>query len=144
MNYSQGPKSQGDHHLRYAAICAVLPAQAAQFLASWRRARPSPGGTGIQCQRPMCVDEGRSGTILERLALQRRCELIRARAIQGVIVYDRARLSRNLGHQLLVAGECEDADVAVHVVHSPSAPRLEGFTFHVHDAHGNGGERGAN
>jgi DNA invertase Pin-like site-specific DNA recombinase len=68
----------------------------------------------------VCLDDGSSGTRLERPGLQRLRELIRARAIDAIIVADLARLSRTVSHQLLLAEECNDAGVTVHVVLSSS------------------------
>ena len=52
-------------------------------------------------------DEGISGTTMERPELHRLREFVRTKAIGAVIVYDPNRLSRNLGHQLLLAEEFE-------------------------------------
>jgi site-specific DNA recombinase len=72
------------------------------------------------------IDDGISGTILERPGLQKLRELVRARAIQAVIVFDLDRLSRRLGHQLLLSEECEQAEVALVVVSSPIEANPEG------------------
>jgi DNA invertase Pin-like site-specific DNA recombinase len=70
----------------------------------------------------VCLDDGYSGLRLERPGLQRVRELIRTRAIQGVIVSDLSRLSRTVRDQILLADECEDAAVHVHAVLSTSVP----------------------
>ena len=44
------------------------------------------------------LDEGVSGTALDRPGLSRLRELVQARAVAAVIVIDPDRLSRNLGH----------------------------------------------
>jgi DNA invertase Pin-like site-specific DNA recombinase len=75
----------------------------------------------------VCLDDGCSGTHLERPGLQQLRELIRTRAIQAVIVHDLARLARTLPHLLRFADECAEADVAVHAVRSPGLPRPEVF-----------------
>jgi site-specific DNA recombinase len=45
------------------------------------------------------VDEGLSGTTMDRPGLRQVRDLVNAYAITGVIVIDPDRLSRNLGHQ---------------------------------------------
>jgi site-specific DNA recombinase len=57
------------------------------------------------------VDEGISGTTMDRPQLRKLRELVHARTISAVIVYDPDRLSRNLGHQLLLAEECDRTGV---------------------------------
>src|SRR5262245_18220245 len=46
-----------------------------------------------------------SGTTLDRPGLRQLRELVTRRAIAAVVIYDPDRLSRNLGHQLLLAEE---------------------------------------
>jgi DNA invertase Pin-like site-specific DNA recombinase len=75
----------------------------------------------------VCLDDGCSGTHIERPGMQQLRELIRTRAIQAVIVHDLARLARTLPHLLLLADECADADVAVHAVQSPGLAIPEVF-----------------
>jgi site-specific DNA recombinase len=65
------------------------------------------------------VDEGVSGTTMDRPALRQLRELVNARAIAAAIVYDPDRLSRNLGHQLLLAEEFERAAVKLLIVSHP-------------------------
>jgi site-specific DNA recombinase len=55
------------------------------------------------------IDDGYSGEYLERPALERLRDDLRAKLIQNVIVYDPDRLSRNLTNQLLLADEIEKA-----------------------------------
>jgi site-specific DNA recombinase len=50
------------------------------------------------------IDEGLTGTTMDRSGLRALRDLVHARAIAAVIVYDPDRLSRNLGHQLLLGG----------------------------------------
>src|SRR4029453_18749917 len=54
-----------------------------------------------------------SGTTLARPGLQQVRDLITRRAIAALVVYDPDRLSRNLGHQLLMAEQAEKAGVAL-------------------------------
>ena len=56
------------------------------------------------------IDDGYSGEFLERPALERLREDLRANLIHSVIVYDPDRLSRNLTNQLLLADEIEKAN----------------------------------
>ncbi|MCX7781744.1 MAG: recombinase family protein [Negativicutes bacterium] len=53
------------------------------------------------------IDDGYSGEFLDRPALSRLREDLRAKLIQTVIVYDPDRLSRNLTNQLIIADEIE-------------------------------------
>jgi site-specific DNA recombinase len=55
------------------------------------------------------IDEGISGTTMERPGLRKLRELVNTQAIAAVIVIDPDRLSWNLGHQLLLAEEFERA-----------------------------------
>jgi site-specific DNA recombinase len=55
----------------------------------------------------LLIDEGISGTTLDRPGLRRLRELVTAKAVAAVIVIDPDLLSRNLGHQLLLAEELE-------------------------------------
>jgi site-specific DNA recombinase len=48
------------------------------------------------------VDEGISGTTMERPGLRRLRELVTDKAIAAAIIYDSDRLSRKLRHQLLL------------------------------------------
>jgi DNA invertase Pin-like site-specific DNA recombinase len=75
------------------------------------------------------VDEGISGTTMDRRNLRKLRDLVNARAIQAVIVYDPDRLSRNLGHQLLLAEEFERADVKLLIVSHPMEQGPEGWLF---------------
>jgi site-specific DNA recombinase len=75
------------------------------------------------------VDEGLSGTTMERPGLHRLRELVRTKAIAAAIVYDPDRLSRNLGHQLLLAEEFERGGVKMLIVSHPLGPGPEGWMF---------------
>jgi site-specific DNA recombinase len=74
-------------------------------------------------------DEGISGTTLDRPGLHRLRELVQARAIAAVIVIDPDRLSRNLGHELLLAEELEQAGVQLVIVSHPLERGPEGWLF---------------
>ena len=73
------------------------------------------------------LDEGISGTTLDRPGLHRLRELVQAQAIAAVIVIDPDRLSRNLGHQLLLAEELEWAGVKLLIVSHPLEQRPGGL-----------------
>jgi site-specific DNA recombinase len=75
------------------------------------------------------VDEGLSGTTMDRPGLRKVRELVNAGAIAAVIVYDPDRLSRNLGHQLLLAEEFEQASVKLLIVSHPMEKGPEGWLF---------------
>jgi site-specific DNA recombinase len=72
------------------------------------------------------LDEGISGTTLDRPGLHRLRKLVQAQAIAAVIVIDPDRLSRNLGHQLLLAEELEQAGVKWLIVSHPLERGPEG------------------
>jgi site-specific DNA recombinase len=75
------------------------------------------------------IDEGISGAILERPALQQVRAYVRARTIAAVLVYDLDRLSRKLVHQLILTEECERGEVALHFALSPTDTSPEGTLF---------------
>jgi DNA invertase Pin-like site-specific DNA recombinase len=81
----------------------------------------------------VCLDNGYSGVRLDRPGLQRLRVLIRTRAIHAVIVSDLARLSRTVSDQLLLADECDAAEITVHTVVSPPIPTVDSLRVLLHD-----------
>jgi site-specific DNA recombinase len=77
----------------------------------------------------LLVDEGISGTTMDRPRLRTVRDLVNTKAIAAVIVYDPDRLSRNLGHQLLLAEELERAAVKLLIVSHPLEQGPEGWLF---------------
>jgi site-specific DNA recombinase len=75
------------------------------------------------------VDEGISGTTMDRAELRKLRDLVNTKAIGAVIVYDPDRLSGNLGHQLLMAEEFERAGVKLLIVSHPLEQGPEGWLF---------------
>jgi site-specific DNA recombinase len=75
------------------------------------------------------IDEGISGTTMDRPDLRKLRDLVNVRTISAVIVYDPDRLSRNLGHQLLLAEEFEQAAVKLLIVSHPMEQGPEGWLF---------------
>jgi site-specific DNA recombinase len=75
------------------------------------------------------IDEGISGTTMERPGLRQLRDLVQTKAIAAAIVYDPDRLSRNLGHQLLLAEEFERASVKLLIVSHPMEQGPEGWLF---------------
>jgi site-specific DNA recombinase len=75
------------------------------------------------------IDEGISGTTMDRPNLRKLRDLVNARTIIAAIVYDPDRLSRNLGHQLLLAEEFERAGVKLLIVSHPMEQGPEGWLF---------------
>jgi site-specific DNA recombinase len=75
------------------------------------------------------IDDGYSGEYLERPALDRLRNDLRAELIENVIVYDPDRLSRNLTNQLLLADEIEKAGVHLHFVTGSYDASPEGRLF---------------
>ncbi len=66
------------------------------------------------------IKEDISGATLDRPGLRSVRDLVRAAAVEAVIVYDPDRLGRNLGHQLLVMEEFDKAGVALEFVNTPN------------------------
>jgi site-specific DNA recombinase len=77
----------------------------------------------------LLIDEGLSGTTMERPGLRKVRDLVNTQAIAAVIVIDPDRLSRNLGHQLLLAEEFERAGVKLLIVSHPMEQGPEGWLF---------------
>ena len=75
------------------------------------------------------VDEGVSGTTMDRPHLRRLRDLVNTKAITAALIYDPDRLSRNLGHQLMLAEEFERANVKLLIVSYPLEPGPEGWPF---------------
>jgi site-specific DNA recombinase len=75
------------------------------------------------------VDEGISGTTLERPGLHKLRELIRTSSIGAIVIHDPDRLSRNLGHQLLLANEADKAQVKLLIVSHSLEQGPEGWLF---------------
>src|SRR5262245_29268211 len=83
----------------------------------------------------ICIDDGVTGTSLNRPALRRLRALVIARAIHAVIVLDPDRLSRNLGHLLLLMEEFQHAGVYLLLVNHPIEHGAEGtLLFHMRGA----------
>jgi site-specific DNA recombinase len=77
----------------------------------------------------MLIDAGISGTTMDRPGLRRLRELVTTKAIAAAVVYDPDRLSRNLGHQLLLAEEFDQAEVKLLIVSHPLEQGPEGWLF---------------
>jgi site-specific DNA recombinase len=75
------------------------------------------------------VNEGLSGTTMDRPGLRQVRDLVNAHVIKGVIVIDPDRLSGNLGHQLLLAEDFERAGVKLLIVSHPLEQGPEGWLF---------------
>jgi DNA invertase Pin-like site-specific DNA recombinase len=75
------------------------------------------------------VDEGISGTTMDRPSLRKLRDFVATQAISAIIGYDPDRLSRNLGHQLLLAEECDRAAVELLIVSHPLERGPEGWLF---------------
>jgi site-specific DNA recombinase len=73
------------------------------------------------------IDDGLSGATLDRPALRQLRALIQARALAAVLVYDPDRLSRNLGHLLLLMEELSSCNVKLHIVSQPIDRGAEGM-----------------
>jgi site-specific DNA recombinase len=75
------------------------------------------------------LDEGISGTTMDRPNLRKLRGLVNTQAIMAAIVYDPDLLFRNLGHQLLLAEEFERANVKLLMVSHPLEQGPEGWLF---------------
>jgi site-specific DNA recombinase len=75
------------------------------------------------------IDEGVSGSTLDRAGLRTLRDLVHTKAVAAVVVHDPDRLSRNLGHQLLLAEEFERAGVKLLIVSHPLEQGPEGWLF---------------
>jgi site-specific DNA recombinase len=75
------------------------------------------------------IDEGISGTTMDRQGLRKLRDLVNTKAIAAAIVYDPDRLSRNLGHQLLLAEEFDKSGVKLLIVSHPMEQGPEGWLF---------------
>jgi site-specific DNA recombinase len=84
---------------------------------------------GYQVPEPHIFSDDTTGKTLERPGLQALRKLVRTQAIAAFAVYDPDRLSRNLGHQLLLAEEAEHAGVVLCVVSHPLEHGPEGCLF---------------
>lgn len=126
----------------------TAPAQPPKIAAIYARVSTEDQGRGFSiptqidgCQRlaqqngymvppsHVVIDEGISGTTLERPGLRKLREFVHTRTIAAIIVYDPDRLSRNLGHQLLLAEEAEKAGIALCIVSHPLEQGPEGWLF---------------
>lgn len=76
------------------------------------------------------VDEGISGSILERPGLSAAREMVRRREVQYFICLDPDRLARNLTHQLIVTEEIERARVRLEFVNFEWKATAEGRLFY--------------
>jgi site-specific DNA recombinase len=134
MNHTQVHASQGDHSLRYAAIYARVSTedQGNGFSIPTQIEACQKLAERDGCTMPeayLLIDEGISGTTMDRPSLRRLSDLVNADAIAAVIVYDPDRLSRNLGHQLLLAEEFERASVVLLIVSHPMEQGPERWLF---------------
>ena len=77
------------------------------------------------------IDEGHSGAYLERPALSKLRDALRAKLFQAVVVYDVDRLSRNLSHQLLITEEIEKAEATLVFVKGNYENTAEGKLFYA-------------
>jgi site-specific DNA recombinase len=75
------------------------------------------------------ADDGHSGAVLDRPALDRLRDLVRARQLDVVLVVDPDRLARKLVLQLLILGEFERHGVRVEFLTVPTDATPEGQMF---------------
>jgi site-specific DNA recombinase len=134
MKQVKEQSSNGADHIRYAAIYArvstddqvkgfSIPTQ----IEACRKLAAHEGYTVPE--HHVLTDEGVSGTTLDRPALRKLRELVRGSSLAAIIVYDPDRLSRNLGHQLLLAEELDRAAVKLLIVSHPMEQGPEGWLF---------------
>lgn len=77
------------------------------------------------------IDEGVSGSILQRPGLSALREAVRTRKVDVIICYDPDRLSRNLAHQLLLVEEFERAGVRLEFVNFEWKDTPDGRLFYA-------------
>lgn len=77
------------------------------------------------------VDEGVSGSILQRPGLSALREAVRNGGVDAVVCYDPDRLSRNLAHQLLLVEEFERAGVRLEFVNFEWKDTPDGRLFYA-------------
>jgi site-specific DNA recombinase len=73
------------------------------------------------------LDDGHSGATLDRPALGRLRDAVRAGGLTAVLIYDTDRLSRKLAHQLLLLDEFDGAGVLVVFQQTPRQNTPEGM-----------------
>src|SRR6266850_1310965 len=134
MKLSKDQSSNGSDHKRYAAIYARVSTdeQVNNFSLDTQReaCRKFAEREGYTVPESyVLTDEGISGTTMDRPCLRKLRDLVAAQAITAIIVYDPDRLSRNLGHQLLLAEEMERAAVKLLIVSHPLEQGPEGWLF---------------
>ena len=66
---------------------------------------------------------------MDRPGLRQLRDFVNARAVRAVIMYDPDRLSRNLGHQLLLVEAFERTGVKLLIVARPMERGPEGWLF---------------
>jgi DNA invertase Pin-like site-specific DNA recombinase len=86
------------------------------------RALPAQRGYEVVAE---FLDEGASGTKLNRPALTRLRDVVQRRAVDGILVHDPDRLARELTHQLLLTEEFERAGVRLEYLTAPPARQAE-------------------
>ncbi len=134
MKQVKHQSSNGSDHNRYAAIYArvstedqgkgfSIPTQ----IESGQKLAAHEGYTVPDTH--VLIDEGISGTTIDRPGLRRLRDLVNTKAITAVVVHDPDRLSRNLGHQLVLAEEFERAGVKLLIVSHPMEQGPEGWLF---------------
>jgi|SRR5579872_1491997 len=103
-----------------------LEEQAEQFgLPSQLRAmRERVAASGYDAAEQI-VDEGYSGSDLDRPGLGKIRDLVRAHAVDVVLVHDPDRLSRKLAHLVIIQEEFERAGVRLEFITTPSADTPE-------------------
>src|SRR6266850_1974981 len=134
MKLSKDQSSNGSDHKRYAAIYARVSTdeQVNNFSLDTQReaCRKFAEREGYTVPESyVLTDEGISGTTMDRPCFRKLRDLVAAQAITAIIVYDPDRLSRNLGHQLLLAEEMERAAVKLLIVSHPLEQGPEGWLF---------------
>ena len=76
------------------------------------------------------IDDGYSGSYLERPALEKLRDALDAKLYDMVVIYDQDRLSRNLSHQLLLTEEIEKSGAQLVFVNSEYKRTPEGILFY--------------
>jgi site-specific DNA recombinase len=126
--------SNGSDHKRYAAIYARVSTEdqgkGYSILTQIDACQKAASEQGYTVSEPyIFIDDGVSGTTLDRPALRQLREVISARALAAVVVLDPDRLARKTGKLLVLKDEMDEAGVKLLCVSHRIEDGAEGSLF---------------